>query len=112
VNIDELTIREVRELTALINLPSGKIGHPWLIGKDYAIRTVTMILTGTLISVDESELVIENAAWVADTGRFSEFLKEPTKANEIEPFPDGPVIVGRNSVIDAFQIQGKLRLVK
>lgn len=30
-----------------------------------------MIDTGTVISVSEHEVILENAAWIADTGRFS-----------------------------------------
>ena len=72
----------------------------WKVGRNYMIRTVTMIQVGTLVYVGDDELVLKYAAWVADTGRFSAFLKDGT-ASEIEPFPDGEVIVGRHSIIDA-----------
>ena len=72
----------------------------WEIGKNYVIRTVTMIQVGKLISVDEHELVLEDAAWVADTGRWANFLSEG-KVSEVEPFPDGRIIVGRHAIIDA-----------
>ena len=71
----------------------------WKIGEKYFVRTVTMALTGKLIAVDEHELVLDNAAWIADTGRFADFLKTG-QANEVEPFPDS-VLVGRGAVIDA-----------
>jgi hypothetical protein len=44
--------------------------------------------------------VLEDAAWIADTGRFSDALKS-AKFNEVEPFPNGRVIIGRGSIIDA-----------
>ena len=72
----------------------------WRIGKTYLIRTVTMIDTGVLVSVTDRELVLKDAAWIADTGRFSDALKS-AEFNEVEPFPDGEVIIGRGSVIDA-----------
>jgi len=59
--------------------------------------------------------VLEDAAWVADTGRFSEFLaKGPLNSNcEIEPFPEGKIIIGRLSIIDAVcWTHGLLRQVK
>ena len=69
----------------------------------YLIRTVTMIQTGRLIAVYPQELVLEDAAWIADTGRFADALKS-LNFNEVEPFPDGPVFIGRGSVIDAVVI--------
>ena len=52
-----------------------------------------MIDTGS-----EHELILEDAAWIADTGRFSDAI------NEVEPFPDGKVIVSRGALIDAVKI--------
>jgi hypothetical protein len=62
-----------------------------------------MIDTGRLVAVTEHELVLENAAWIADTGRFFDSLQACTFA-EVEPFPTGQVIVGRGSIVDAVQI--------
>jgi len=76
---------------------------PWQIGENYLIRTVTMIDTGRLVAVTPQELVLEDAAWIADTGRFADAIKT-AGFNEIEPFPDGQVIVGRGAVIDAVRI--------
>ena len=78
--------------------------NPYEIGKNYLIRTVTMIDTGRVVAVTEHEIVLEDAAWVADTGRFANTLKS-CDFNEVEPFPAGQVIVGRHSVIDAVQIE-------
>ena len=75
----------------------------WEIGTIYLIRTVTMIDTGRLVAVTEHELVLEDAAWIADTGRFMQAV-EKAEFGEVEPFPTGRVIVGRGSVIDAVQI--------
>lgn len=62
-----------------------------------------MALCGRLIDVQEKELVLESASWVADTGRFSNFIKGGTLSNsaEVEPFPEGRVILGRGAIIDA-----------
>ena len=71
----------------------------WKVGKAYFIRTVTMYMTGRLIKVTPTELVLEEAAWIADTGRFSSAMKTGS-FSEVEPY-NGPVIVGRGSIIDA-----------
>lgn len=75
----------------------------WEIGAIYLIRTVTMIDTGRLVAVTDQELVLEDAAWIADTGRFSDALRD-SEFREVEPFPPGRVIVNRGAVIDAVQI--------
>ena len=73
---------------------------PWQLGKLYFIRTVTNYLLGKLTRVTDQELVLEDCAWVACTGRFAEALKSG-KLDEVEPYPDGSVIVGRGAVVDA-----------
>ena len=110
-DIDKLTIGEVKQLTALLNFNSGPAqpssqpatDHPFVIGTNYLIRTVTMIQTGRLVRVTPTELVLEDAAWIADTGRFSQSLIS-CDFSEVEPFPDGAVIVGRGALVDAVQI--------
>jgi hypothetical protein len=76
---------------------------PWRIGANYLIRTVTMIDTGRLVDVTPTELVLEDAAWIADTGRFSGAVSKAS-FGEVEPFPAGRVIIGRGAVIDAVEI--------
>jgi len=100
VNIDDLTLREVKQLGQMFQCNDS----PFEVGAIYLIRTVTMIDTGRLVRVTPTELVLEDAAWIADTGRFSDALKS-LNFNEVEPFPDGQVIVGRGSIIDAIKIK-------
>jgi hypothetical protein len=75
------------------------LSHPFKIGQNYLIRTVTMTLVGRLDAVYNSELLLSSASWVADTGRFHNALKDG-KLDEVEPFTND-VIVGRGSIIDA-----------
>ena len=98
----QLPLRDARQLAPPLGVPAPT-SEPWEIGKNYLIRTVTMIDTGRLVAVGPTELVLEDAAWVADTGRFSTALQH-CDFNEVEPFPAGRVIIGRGSVIDAVQI--------
>ena len=87
--------------------PEKSNSHPYNIGAKYLIRTVTHIHTGRLVEVTEHELVLEDAAWIADTGRFADALKT-AKFNEVEPFPQGRVIIGRGALIDAAELTGEL----
>lgn len=78
---------------------SKTLKSPYQKGKAYLIRTVTHYYTGKLVAVFKNELVLEDAAWIADTGRFGTAIKGGS-LNEIEPM-EGPVVVGRGAVIDA-----------
>ncbi len=98
MNLDDLTIKEAKELACMFGNKKDCC-HPFKIGESYLIRTVTMIVLGRLEKVMDNELVMSSASWVADTGRFYDALKTG-KLNEVEPFVND-VIVGRNSIIDA-----------
>ena len=98
----EITLTDLKELFGNTSSSSSS-SSPWEIGSIYLVRTVTMIDTGRLVAVTDQELVLEDAAWIADTGRFSDSLKK-AEFSEVEPFPDGKVIVGRGAVIDAVKI--------
>lgn len=107
MSIENLTLKEIRELSSILNLGAPKVSndsaHPFQIGKAYYIRTVTMHIVGKLDAVHGTELVLSEASWVADSGRFHDALKGGvSNLNEVEPFPaDQQVIVGRGSLIDA-----------
>lgn len=74
------------------------INHSFEIGQSYLIRSVTMYYTGRLVRVTDTDLVLEDAAWIADTGRFFTALKTGS-LNEVEPFVD-PVILPRGAIVD------------
>ena len=102
MNIDSLTLGEIKQIQTLIGTTVDT--HPYQIGKNYLIRTVTMIQTGKLVAVTNQELVLEDAAWIADTGRFADALVK-AEFGEVEPFPDGQVILGRGAIVDAVKIK-------
>jgi len=107
---DETILLAVRVAKALAEKPCGT-SH-WQIGKNYFIRTVTHHLTGRLIDITEHELWLEDAAWIADDGRFAPAI-EKGEFNEIEPFPSGrKVAVGRGALIDATLIEALPRSQK
>ncbi len=77
---------------------------PFKIGQAYLIRTVTMIVTGRVVKRRGHFLVLDQGAWIADTGRFANALAEGEKVlDEVEPAPgEGMVIVGMASIVDAY----------
>ena len=102
MNINELTIGQARELAALLNTNVATVAsHPFTIGANYFIRTVTHHFTGKLLQVFPTELVLVDGAWIADDGRLSDALRKG-EFTEVEPFPDDQqIIIGRGSIIDA-----------
>ena len=110
MNIEDLTLKQIREISEM-GLLQRTGDSAWEIGKIYLIRTVTMIDTGRVVEVTDQEIVLEDAAWIADTGRFSDALKS-VAFKEVEPFPDGRVVIGRGAVIDAVQIKESPRSQK
>ena len=72
--------------------------HSLPVGENVFVRTVTYHYTGKLVRITASDIVLESAAWVADSGRWSEALKTGV-LNEVEPFP-GAVIINRAAIVD------------
>ena len=83
---------------------------PWRLGQAYLIRLVTHYWTGRLVSVTQHEIVITEAAWIPDTGRYSTCVTSGTPT-EVEPV-DGRVILGRGAVVDAVEIATLPRTLK
>lgn len=94
MNLNEL----LNLLTRLKNVQQTTKDHPLEIGTNYFIRTVTHYYTGRLDAIVGDWLVLTNASWIADTGRFHDFLKEG-KCNEYESFIDS-VRIPISSIID------------
>ena len=95
------------------SLMEVNIGTKFPTGKPFYIRTVTHILTGVLVeAVPGSHFVLTDAAWIADTGRYSGALAT-ANFSEVEPYPDNrPVWVGWTAMIDACEIESAPRVQK
>lgn len=65
-------------------------------GEWMAIVGVNPIYFGRLQAWDEAHYHLAEASWIVETGRLSEFLADPTKAQEAEYI--GPVTVERSAV--------------
>jgi len=103
MTIDELGLEQAKNLLRTLltaHEPATTSPLPWTLGQSYFIRTVTHHYTGRLVAVYDKEIVLEDCAWVADDGRFAQAVANGS-FNEVEPFPDGEVIIGRGSILDA-----------
>lgn len=98
MNIDELTIGQLKQIQAMG--VGGQQPNPYtqLVGKPVFIRTVTMHYVGRLKAVFEHELLLSECSWVADSGRFHTALKEG-KLSEVEPYVTD-VVLGRGAILD------------
>ena len=100
-----ITLNDLKQL--LCDEESKLSSSPYEVGKNYFIRTVTHYYTGRLVAVYEHELVIADAAWIADTGRYADALKSGD-FSEVEPYPEGNVIIGRGALLDASPLSTSL----
>jgi hypothetical protein len=74
------------------------VGIDSLIGQNVIVRTVTYHYTGTLAARRDGYLTLNDAAWIADSGRWSEALRTGT-LSEIEPYP-GACYVSEAAIVD------------
>jgi len=95
MSLDSLTIGELNELVR----GRGCKENPFAIGKSYFIRTVTYHMVGCVEQKVGDILILKNASWVADSGRFSHAIKKG-KLKEVEPV--GVAFLNLNSMVDAF----------
>jgi hypothetical protein len=95
--IDEITVEGRRYLPAETVKPAhdpAKFPYEGCV----VIRTVTMYYTGRVKGTTDGFVILGEAAWIADAGRWSKFLADGT-ATEVEPFPD-EVAVSIGSIVD------------
>ena len=79
---------------------------PFKVGEKYFVRTVTHYMLGKLEEITGNFLVFSSASWIADTGRFADFLSNG-KADEVEPVK-GLYRLSVGSIVDAFDWEHNL----
>ena len=78
--------------------PAASSADP-MVGGKWFIRTVTYHLVGRVVRRAGVFLVLKDASWVADSGRFMQAIKDGT-LSEVEPV--GDAIVNLSAITDAF----------
>jgi hypothetical protein len=71
-------------------------------GKNVLIQTVTFFYTGEVVEETTKYFKLAKAAWIADTGRFSQAL-EKSVFDEVEPFPK-PIYVMKAAIVATTEI--------
>lgn len=98
--ISEIIVDSLQEgIKNYVEAPSSPSSVPFRVGDAYFIRTVTVYLTGRVKAIVGNFLILEEAAWIADTGRFSDAMKKGS-FNEVEPYED-EVYVNIETIVDA-----------
>lgn len=100
MNINELTLGQIKEINSLVNSGATAPAKPCpvKIGNAYLFRTVTHIELGRVVEIIGDFVKLEEASWIADTGRYHNALRDGT-LSEVEPYPDY-TIVALNSMVN------------
>jgi len=112
-DLNKLSFEDLKKELENIEKQKSEIAvkeYGWKIGQNYLIRTVTHIQVGKLINITDKEIFLEDASWIADTGRFCDMLKnglENQQSSEIEPFID-IVGINRGALVDFVKYNHKL----
>jgi hypothetical protein len=115
INMNEITIngkvymeKSTIPVTQFIQ-PEGEF---FILGNNYYIRTVTFHYTGTIVGINDKEILLSNAAWIADSGRWTQAIGQGF-LDEVEPYPDDVIIiVNRQALCDASPWKHKLPRVQ
>ena len=88
---DQLLVEGVKDITT----------YEDLVGQNVFFRTVTYHAIGEVNKTVGKFVHLKTASWVADTGRFMNFIKDGVQANsEIEPV--GEMFLNMDTVVDFF----------
>lgn len=78
-----------------------------LVGEKMFFRTVTYHALGEVKKIVGRFVYLKNASWIADTGRFSDWIKDGIQTNsEIEPVKE--MFLNLDTVVDMFKWSHKL----
>lgn len=108
MNIEELTLKQIKEIQALTTgVIAPSTTHP-LVGRNVIVRTVTMIYTGRLDYVTQQDYVLLDCSWIPETDRYMNFV-ENGAVRECEPYPsDLPVFINRGALLDVCELRNQL----
>lgn len=72
-----------------------------IIESDVFIRTLTYHLTGHVVNIDGGFIELKDAAWIADSGRFTQAINNGV-LDEVEPV-NVPVYVNIDNIVDIYE---------
>ena len=81
---------------------NSKASSSFEVGEKVFIRCVTFHHVGEVVACDGVFVTLKDAAWVADSGRFSVAL-ETGELDEVEQIKNGNVRVAIAAIVDVFE---------
>jgi hypothetical protein len=107
----EKELREIETLEEKVRSKKSAMKYagkeiPFKVGDAYFFRTVTYHATGRVKAVVGDFLVLDDAAWVADSGRFRDAIMKGI-LSEVEPV-EVDMYLNINSITDAFEWKNAL----
>ena len=92
-------IESVLEDQSQASIPSQE--SAFTIGEKVFVRTVTYHLTGEIMDIRGGFLFLKDAAWIADSGRFTNAINNGD-LNEVEP-TQGLIRVNIGAIVDVYE---------
>ena len=105
IEISDETFEKLKDQLSADGLMKEINNYEDLVGGKFYFRTVTFHLTGEVKKIVGRFAYLKKAAWIADSGRFMEAIKNGT-LNEVEPV--GDAFVNLDTVTDFFPWTHKL----
>jgi len=104
----EVSEEELKQIKDKLGIVGKEIcSYEDFVGDKMFFRTVTYHALGEVKKIVGKFVHLKNASWVADTGRFMNFIKDGVQENsEIEPV--GEMFLNLDTVVDMFIINFKL----
>jgi hypothetical protein len=105
----ELTDEQLQAVKDKLGVDSFKEINSYqdLVGEKIFFRTVTYHALGEVKKIVGRFVYLKNASWIADTGRFMNWIKDGEQTNsEIEPV--GEMFLNMDTVVDMFVWKHKL----
>jgi hypothetical protein len=87
VSVESEAIKEDRATTG------SEVIRELFLNKNVFVRAVTFHYTGRLTDAVDGMVVLEDAAWIGESGRWARALASG-ELSEVEPYPAGRVVVG------------------
>ncbi len=104
ISVENISVEEV-EINGRKYVPAGSVAHsqqnaeePLSVGNTVLIRAITYHYLGRIAAIDDKRVLLVDASWLADSGRFGASL-ETGSVSEVEPYPD-PVSVSLGAIVD------------
>lgn len=104
LEISDETYEKIKDLL-LAGEEKEVVTYEDLVGGKFYFRTVTFHLTGEVKKIVGRFVHLKTAAWIADSGRFMQAIKDGT-LDEVEPV--GDAFVNLDTVVDFFPWKHKL----